>query len=68
MNASESVELIGTSPNGSRISGLFSGTEGPGDGGNLTLTTGRLIIKDGSAIAVSSQARKNAIYDDAVSK
>ncbi|MEH2118286.1 two-partner secretion domain-containing protein [Nostoc sp.] len=62
VNASESVKLIGTSPNGSRLSGLFSGTEGPGDGGNLTLTTGRLIIKDGAAITVSSQARKNVIY------
>ncbi|MCC5660566.1 filamentous hemagglutinin N-terminal domain-containing protein [Nostoc sp. XA010] len=62
VNASESVELIGTSPNGSRLSGLFSGTEGPGDGGNLTLTTGRLIIKDGAVITVSSQARKNVIY------
>ncbi|WP_298920519.1 filamentous hemagglutinin N-terminal domain-containing protein [uncultured Nostoc sp.] len=62
VNASDSVELIGTSPNGSRLSGLFSGTEGPGDGGNLTLTTGRLIIKDGAAISVSSQARKNVIY------
>ncbi|WP_375510047.1 filamentous hemagglutinin N-terminal domain-containing protein [uncultured Nostoc sp.] len=62
VNASESVELIGTSPNGSRLSGLFSGTEGPGDGGNLTLTTGQLIIKDGAAITVSSQARKNVIY------
>ncbi|MEH2272008.1 MAG: S-layer family protein [Nostoc sp.] len=62
VNASESVELIGTSPNGSRLSGLFSGTQGPGDGGNLTLTTGRLIIKDGAAITVSSQALKNVIY------
>lgn len=62
VNASESIELIGTSPNGSRLSGLFSGTEGPGDGGNLTLTTGQLIIKDGAAITVSSQARKNVIY------
>ncbi|MHC0065841.1 filamentous hemagglutinin N-terminal domain-containing protein [Nostoc sp. UIC 10890] len=62
VNASESVELIGTSPNGSRLSGLFSRTEGPGDGGNLTLTTGQLIIKDGAAISVSSQARKNVIY------
>ncbi|MEH2013175.1 two-partner secretion domain-containing protein [Nostoc sp.] len=62
VNASESVELIGTSPNGSKLSGLFSGTEGPGDGGNLTLTTGQLIIKDGAAITVSSQARKNVIY------
>ncbi|WP_375468776.1 filamentous hemagglutinin N-terminal domain-containing protein [uncultured Nostoc sp.] len=63
VNASESVELIGTSPNGSKLSGLFSGTEGPGDGGNLTLTTGQLIIKDGAAITVSSQARKNVIYN-----
>ncbi|MEH1930168.1 two-partner secretion domain-containing protein [Nostoc sp.] len=63
VNASESVELIGTSPNGSRVSGLFSGTQGPGDGGNLTLTTGQLIIKDGAAISVSSQARKNVISD-----
>ncbi|MCW5317374.1 filamentous hemagglutinin N-terminal domain-containing protein [Nostoc sp. KVJ3] len=62
VNASKSVELIGTSPNGSRLSGLFSGTQGPGDGGNLTLTTGQLIIKDGAAITVSSQARKNVIY------
>ncbi|MEH2321509.1 S-layer family protein [Nostoc sp.] len=63
VNASESVELIGTSPNGSRLSGLFSGTQGPGDGGNLALTTGRLIIKDGATISVSSQARKNVISD-----
>ncbi|MEH2237092.1 filamentous hemagglutinin N-terminal domain-containing protein [Nostoc sp.] len=62
VNASESVELIGTSPNGSKLSGLFSGTQGPGDGGNLTLTTGQLIIKDGAAITVSSQALKNVIY------
>ncbi|MHC5672926.1 two-partner secretion domain-containing protein [Nostoc sp.] len=62
VNASESVELIGTSPNGSKVSGLFSGTQGPGDGGNLTLTTGQLIIKDGAAISVSSQAQKNVIY------
>ncbi|MBW4427203.1 MAG: filamentous hemagglutinin N-terminal domain-containing protein [Nostoc desertorum CM1-VF14] len=61
VNASESVELIGTSPNGSILSGLSSGTEGTGDGGNLNLTTGQLIIKDGAAITVSSQARKNVI-------
>lgn len=28
----------------------------------MTLTTGQLIIKDGAAITVSSQARKNVIY------
>ncbi len=62
VNASEFIELSGTSPNGSKPSGLFSGTEGPGDGGNLTLTTGRLIIEDGAAITVNSQARRNVIY------
>ncbi len=63
VNASDSVELIGTSPNGSRVSGLFSGTQGPGDGGNLTVTTARLIIQNGAAISVSSQARKKVISD-----
>ncbi|MDZ8241456.1 MAG: filamentous hemagglutinin N-terminal domain-containing protein [Nostoc sp. ChiQUE01a] len=62
VNASESIELIGTSPNGSRVSGLFSRTEGPGNGGNLTVRTGQLIIKDGAAITLNSQARKNVIY------
>ncbi|MBD2514922.1 filamentous hemagglutinin N-terminal domain-containing protein [Nostoc sp. FACHB-973] len=62
VNASEFIELIGTSPNGSKLSGLFSGTQGPGDGGNLTVTTGQLIIKDGAAITVNSQARKDVIY------
>ncbi|MEH2068739.1 MAG: filamentous hemagglutinin N-terminal domain-containing protein [Nostoc sp.] len=62
VNASEFTELIGTSPNGSKVSGLFSGTEGPGDGGNLTVTTGQLIVKDGAAITLNSQARKNVMY------
>ncbi|MDF5707659.1 MAG: filamentous hemagglutinin N-terminal domain-containing protein [Nostoc sp. S4] len=62
VNASESIELIGTSPNGSKVSGLFSGTQGPGDGGNLTVTTGQLIIKNGAAINVNSQARKDVMY------
>ncbi|MBW4673170.1 MAG: filamentous hemagglutinin N-terminal domain-containing protein [Desmonostoc geniculatum HA4340-LM1] len=62
VNASEFIELIGTSPNGSKLSGLFSGTQGPGDGGDLTVTTGQLIIKDGAAITVNSEARKDVIY------
>ncbi|MFN6483067.1 MULTISPECIES: filamentous hemagglutinin N-terminal domain-containing protein [unclassified Nostoc] len=66
VNASESVELIGTSANGSKLSSLFSGTQGTGDGGNLTLTTGRLTIKDGAAITVSSEARKNVNYQGGV--
>ncbi|MEH2123625.1 two-partner secretion domain-containing protein [Nostoc sp.] len=66
VNASESVELMGTSVNGSRLSSLFAGTQGTGNGGNLTLTTGQLIIKDGAAITVSSEARKNVNYQGGV--
>ncbi|WP_322695908.1 filamentous hemagglutinin N-terminal domain-containing protein [Nostoc sp. DedSLP03] len=66
VNAFESVELIGTSVNGSRLSSLFAGTQGPGNGGNLTLITGRLVIKDGAAITVSSEARKDVNYQGGV--
>ncbi|MEH2022486.1 two-partner secretion domain-containing protein [Nostoc sp.] len=66
VNASESVELIGTSANGSKLSSLFSGTQGAGNGGNLTLSTGQLIIKDGAAITVSSEARKDVNYEGGV--
>ncbi|MBN3926341.1 MAG: filamentous hemagglutinin N-terminal domain-containing protein [Nostoc sp. NMS4] len=66
VNASESVELIGTSANGSRLSSLFAGTQGIGNGGNLTVTTGQLLIKDGAAITVSSEARKNVNYQGGV--
>ncbi|MEH2173891.1 two-partner secretion domain-containing protein [Nostoc sp.] len=66
VNASESVELMGTSANGSRLSSLFAGTQGSGNGGNLTLTTGQLVIKDGAAITVSSEARKNVNYQGGV--
>ncbi|MBG1266137.1 two-partner secretion domain-containing protein [Nostoc sp. WHI] len=66
VNASETIELSGTSPNGSKLSGLFAGTEATGDGGNLTLTTEQLIIKDGAAITVSSQARKGVNYQGGV--
>lgn len=66
VNASESVELIGTSANGSMLSSLFAGTQGTGNGGNLTLTTGRLIIKDGAAITVSSEGRKDVNYQGGV--
>lgn len=54
VNASHSVELIGTTPDG--ISGgLFTSTQGSGDAGNLTINTGQLIVRDG-AQAVSGTA------------
>jgi hypothetical protein len=54
VTASESVELIGTSANGSISSNLNTLTFGDGNAGNLSITTGRLILRDGAAISTSS--------------
>ncbi len=53
--ATDSVELIGTSANGQFSSGLFADTQGAGDGGNLRIATGRLIVRDGAEVNVSSE-------------
>jgi filamentous hemagglutinin family protein len=53
VNASESVELIGISSQGSN-SGLFSSTVAAGDAGNLIVNTGRLIIRGRAAISTDS--------------
>ncbi len=62
VNASESVEIIGTSANGSAVSSLSTLTRGSADAGKLTITTGQLIVRDGATVTVSSQARKNVTY------
>ncbi len=49
IKAQQEIELNGTSPNGSP-SGLFSNTFGSGDGGNLTIDTGNLVVADGADI------------------
>ncbi|MBH8572811.1 filamentous hemagglutinin N-terminal domain-containing protein [Nostocaceae cyanobacterium CENA369] len=54
ITASESVELIGTSPTGSPSS-LLARTLGSGEAGKVTITTGKLTVRDGAAINVSSQ-------------
>jgi filamentous hemagglutinin family protein len=53
VNASESVELIGSTENGLN-SGLFNSTIGNGDVGNLIINTGRLIIRDKGGITTQS--------------
>ncbi|MBW4615718.1 MAG: filamentous hemagglutinin N-terminal domain-containing protein [Desmonostoc vinosum HA7617-LM4] len=53
VNASEFVEITGTSVNG-LPSGMFTSTQGPGTAGNLKLTTGQLVVRDGAIISVSS--------------
>lgn len=50
--ARESVEVIGTTPDGKFKSGLFTSVNqgATGDGGDLDLQTGRLIVQDGATI------------------
>ncbi|MDJ0597193.1 MAG: filamentous hemagglutinin N-terminal domain-containing protein [Pleurocapsa sp. MO_226.B13] len=55
--ASESVELLGTPADAQLANGVFTQTFGAGDGGNLSIETEKLVIKDGSF--VSSGAFKN---------
>lgn len=48
VNATDSIELSGTSANGQFSSGLFSLTTGAGRAGNLRMETGDLRIQDGA--------------------
>ncbi|NEQ24249.1 MAG: filamentous hemagglutinin N-terminal domain-containing protein, partial [Microcoleus sp. SIO2G3] len=56
INASESVELSGTTADGNFASGLFSFSdfEATGAGSNIAIETGRLIVQDGAQILVST--------------
>jgi filamentous hemagglutinin family protein len=65
VNASESVELIGTSARGNPSS-LLAKTFGSGEAGKITITTGQLIVRDGATITVSSELLKNVIYQGGV--
>ncbi|OWY65859.1 hypothetical protein B7486_39820 [cyanobacterium TDX16] len=56
INALESVEVVGTRGNGSFFSGIFGSVreEATGHGGNLAINTGRLSVRDGARISVST--------------
>jgi filamentous hemagglutinin family protein len=56
VRAAESVNLIGTSADGHNSSGLFASTQptSTGNGGNLTVETGRLTLADGAQISVTT--------------
>ncbi len=54
ITASDSVEVIGESADGQFPSGLFTQSRGSGDAGNLTIDTGRLLVRDGAVISSSS--------------
>ncbi|MEH2013173.1 two-partner secretion domain-containing protein [Nostoc sp.] len=61
VNASESVELIGTSARGN-ASSLLARTFGSGEAGKITIITGQLIVRDGATITVSSELLKDVTY------
>ncbi|WP_445632854.1 Filamentous hemagglutinin FhaB/tRNA nuclease CdiA-like TPS domain-containing protein [Nostoc sp. DSM 114161] len=50
VSASDSVEVLGTSTDGRFSSLLSTYTEGSGSGSDLTITTKRLIVRDGALI------------------
>jgi filamentous hemagglutinin family protein len=56
VTASDTVELIGTSANGQLGSGLFTQTYGDGDAGNLTIATGRLLVRDGAQVSANTRS------------
>jgi filamentous hemagglutinin family protein len=54
VTASESVELDGTSADGFISSGLFARTEGSEAAGDLTIKTGRLLVRDGARVSTET--------------
>jgi large exoprotein involved in heme utilization and adhesion len=57
VNATESIELIGTSTNGELRSGLITRTEGNGKAGNLTITTKNLIVRHGAGVSTRTKGQ-----------
>ncbi|MBD1805467.1 filamentous hemagglutinin N-terminal domain-containing protein [Microcoleus sp. FACHB-SPT15] len=54
VNATESVRLTGSALNGTFPSSLDVSTISSGQGGNLEITTGNLVIEDGAGLLVAS--------------
>ncbi len=58
----ETIELIGTTPNGQLPSGLFAQAEqySTGNAGDLTINTQKLFVRDGAGVFVRSLGTGNA--------
>lgn len=62
IKATESIELVGNSPDGQLLSAITSVTE-PGSigrGGNLTIETDRVILRDGGRVSIRSRGSGDA--------
>jgi len=53
VDADSKVQVIGTSANGS-FSGLLTQTQGTGNAGDVSITTGELIVSDGAIVSAST--------------
>jgi len=62
VKARDAIELIGTSADGKYLSGLYAqaNQKSTGDGGDLTIETGRLTVRDGARVSVLSKGTGNA--------
>ncbi|MBE9116617.1 filamentous hemagglutinin N-terminal domain-containing protein [Lusitaniella coriacea LEGE 07157] len=54
INASEFLEVVGTSADGTVPSGIFANSSGTGNAGDLQLTTPQLSIRDGGEVTTST--------------
>lgn len=54
VNASESLQVSGTSPDTSITSSLVNETVGNGNGGNIAVSTQRLVVQDGGSIRTTT--------------
>lgn len=54
VNASEALEVNGTTPDGTFRSALTNETVGAGNGGDIAVSTRRLVIQDGAAISTET--------------
>ncbi|BAY10079.1 two-partner secretion domain-containing protein [Calothrix sp. NIES-2098] len=59
IRASKSVDVVGTSPNGKFKSQITAAVtpDGTGSGGSLQIDTGKMIVRDGAEVTVSSLGR-----------
>ncbi|QLE56020.1 filamentous hemagglutinin N-terminal domain-containing protein [Nostoc sp. TCL26-01] len=60
IHASDFIEISGTAPNRIDTSGLFVRSQGEGDAGSLSITTGKLIVSNQAQVTVSALGRGNA--------
>jgi len=57
INASESIALLGNTPDGLRSSQILTDTGGEGRAGNIRISTGQLTVQDGGSISASTSDR-----------